>query len=180
MKNILISIALVALASTAVFAYFKVAPEQQKESDISAVISKLQEFKQSTPVPVLIPSYIPKERNYQLSIPPYNDKQFPAFVLISQDQSAQIEVRQYPISSQDLATRNTWLNGYPRLFAPRIWSTPIRLGDQTGYLDRESGGQVRLVFMRDNIVVEAKAIARNPLDRDALVSDVMALLGSMK
>jgi len=189
-NNILISIVLITLAGTAVFAYFKVAPEQQKESGTSAVISKFQEFKKSASFPVLIPSYIPDGRRYELSIPD-RIKEAPAFMLTSQDGQSivQIEVTQFAITPKQLAARNAvdengkplWLNGFPIEYAP-LGGKPVPVGDHTGYLSENLGnpGRYRLIFKRGDIVIDAVLLYANQKSTDSLAGDLIAVVGSMK
>ncbi len=151
----------------------------QQKNNASTLTSKLAEFKRLSPVSTLVPSYIPT--NYEFYVSPNNSKDFPSFDLNSNDQNTQIEITQFPITQQDLAAKDSWVQGYPRLFAPVQDSIKVSVGTQMGYFDGGPEGRVgRLISIKDNVVIKAYAIVKTPVGRESLISELIAIVASMK
>ncbi|GEM_PF-5325911 len=157
--------------------------------------SKLEEFKQSAPFPVLVPSYIPEAQHYQVSIPTNRPKDYPAFILSSQDSSkTQIVIYQHLINRQFLIDHNDWdpATGWPRSNGPKLGELPIQIGNNTGYLGASE--DIYLKFKQGDLIIEAHLTSSvlsglygknnqsslESLALNSLVKDLVAIVGSMK
>ncbi len=192
-KGIFISIAVIIVAGTAVFAYFRTTIKTPT-STTTTIFSKLQELKRSAPFPILIPTYIPEGRHYRIEVPKDGQSNDTVgFSLIPDDpmypQGTKMDIFQSKIDRQFLIDHNDWdpATGWPRSIAPRIGETPIQVGDHLGYLDTP-GENVSLKYKQGDIIIGAYIHSSFPILRSSadspvlgpLIRDLTAIVASMK